>query len=160
MEKNILIQSPVSLQRRRLLLAGSALLLSPSLALAGAQREETLSDDVASIMRQTCYEVLKELNLEDNPKFKLAMELEKIALKDPFFVERKLYPNVDFYSGIVLSALGIPTSMFTVIFALARSVGWISHWHEMIGDPSLKIGRPRQLYTGAPRRDFVPPEQR
>ena len=117
-------------------------------------------DPRASIMRQTCYEVLKELNLEDNPKFKLAMELEKIALKDPFFVERKLYPNVDFYSGIVLSALGIPTSMFTVIFALARSVGWISHWHEMIGDPSLKIGRPRQLYTGAPRRDFVPPEQR
>ena len=117
-------------------------------------------DPRASIMRQTCYEVLKELNLEDNPKFKLAMELEKIALKDPFFVERKLYPNVDFYSGIVLSALGIPTSMFTVIFALARSVGWISHWHEMIGDPSLKIGRPRQLYTGALRRDFVPPEQR
>lgn len=90
-------------------------------------------------MRETCYEVLKELGLEDSPKFKLAMELEQIALKDPFFIERKLYPNVDFYSGIVLSALGIPTEMFTVIFALSRSVGWISHWHEMISDPSLKI---------------------
>ena len=88
------------------------------------------------------------------------MELEQIALKDPFFVERKLYPNVDFYSGIVLSALGIPTEMFTVIFALSRSVGWISHWHEMISDPSLKIGRPRQLYTGAVRRDYVPADKR
>ena len=114
----------------------------------------------ASIMRETCHEVLKELGLEDSPKFKLAMELEQIALKDPFFVERKLYPNVDFYSGIVLSALGIPTEMFTVIFALSRSVGWISHWHEMIGDPSLKIGRPRQLYTGAERRDYVPADKR
>ena len=117
-------------------------------------------DPRASIMRETCYEVLKELGLEDSPKFKLAMELEQIALKDPFFVERKLYPNVDFYSGIVLSALGIPTEMFTVIFALSRSVGWISHWHEMIGDPSLKIGRPRQLYTGAVRRDYVPADKR
>ena len=98
---------------------------------------------------------MKELGLEDSPKFKLAMELEQIALEDPFFVERKLYPNVDFYSGIVLSALGIPTEMFTVIFALSRSVGWISHWHEMISDPSLKIGRPRQLYTGSARRDYV-----
>ena len=88
------------------------------------------------------------------------MELEQIALKDPFFVERKLYPNVDFYSGIVLSALGIPTEMFTVIFALSRSVGWISHWHEMISDPTLKIGRPRQLYTGAERRDYVPVDKR
>jgi citrate (Si)-synthase len=88
------------------------------------------------------------------------MELEQIALKDPFFVERKLYPNVDFYSGIVLSALGIPTEMFTVIFALSRSVGWISHWHEMISDPALKIGRPRQLYTGAERRDYVPVDKR
>ena len=108
-----------------------------------------------SLLWYEVYEVLKELGLEDSPKFKLAMELEQIALKDPFFVERKLYPNVDFYSGIVLSALGIPTEMFTVIFALARSVGWISHWHEMIGDPGLKIGRPRQLYTGSDRRDFV-----
>lgn len=117
-------------------------------------------DPRASIMRETCYEVLKELGLEDSPKFKLAMELEQIALKDPFFVERKLYPNVDFYSGIVLSALGIPTEMFTVIFALSRSVGWISHWHEMISDPTLKIGRPRQLYTGAERRDYVPVDKR
>jgi citrate synthase len=83
------------------------------------------------------------------------MELEKIALSDPYFIERKLYPNVDFYSGIVLSAIGIPVSMFTPIFALARTVGWISHWTEMIADPAMKIGRPRQLYTGAPRRDFI-----
>ena len=117
-------------------------------------------DPRASIMRETCYEVLKELGLENDPKFKLAMELEQIALNDPFFVERKLYPNVDFYSGIVLSALGIPVSMFTVIFALARTVGWISHWHEMIADPNQKIGRPRQLYTGAPRRDYVPVDKR
>ncbi|KPN71655.1 citrate synthase [Neisseria sp. 83E34] len=117
-------------------------------------------DPRASIMRETCYEVLKELGLENDPKFKLAMELEKIALNDPFFIERKLYPNVDFYSGIVLSALGIPVSMFTVIFALARTVGWISHWHEMISDPNQKIGRPRQLYTGSARRDFVPVDKR
>ncbi|MFS6937184.1 citrate synthase [Neisseria animaloris] len=117
-------------------------------------------DPRASIMRETCYEVLNELGLQDDPQFKLAMELEKIALNDPYFVERKLYPNVDFYSGIVLSALGIPVSMFTVIFALARTVGWISHWHEMISDPNQKIGRPRQLYTGSPRRDFVPVEKR
>lgn len=117
-------------------------------------------DPRANIMRETCYEVLKELGLENDPKFKLAMELEKIALNDPFFIERKLYPNVDFYSGIVLSALGIPVSMFTVIFALARTVGWISHWHEMISDPNQKIGRPRQLYTGSPRRDFIPTEKR
>ncbi|MDO4226118.1 citrate synthase [Neisseria sp.] len=117
-------------------------------------------DPRASIMRETCYEVLKELGLEDDPQFKLAMELEQIALNDPYFVERKLYPNVDFYSGIVLSALGIPVSMFTVIFALARTVGWISHWHEMISDPNQKIGRPRQLYTGAARRDFVSVDKR
>ncbi|QMT39587.1 citrate synthase [Neisseria shayeganii] len=117
-------------------------------------------DPRAAIMKQTCDEVLGELGLQDSPKFKLAMELEKIALNDPYFVERKLYPNVDFYSGIVLSALGIPVSMFTVIFALARTVGWISHWHEMIADPNQKIGRPRQLYTGATRRDYVPVDQR
>ncbi|BCL75062.1 citrate synthase [Jeongeupia sp. HS-3] len=112
-------------------------------------------DPRASIMRETCYEVLKELGLENDPKLKLAMALEKIALEDPYFIERKLYPNVDFYSGIVLTALGIPVSMFTVIFALARTVGWISHWNEMIADPGMKIGRPRQLYTGSPRRDYV-----
>ena len=117
-------------------------------------------DPRAKIMKETCDEVLNELGLHDDPKFKLAMELEKIALNDPYFVERKLYPNVDFYSGIVLSALGIPVSMFTVIFALARTVGWISHWHEMIADPLYKIGRPRQLYTGATRRDYVPEAQR
>lgn len=117
-------------------------------------------DPRAKIMKQTCDEVLNELGLHDSPKFKLAMALEKIALEDPYFIERKLYPNVDFYSGIVLSALGIPVSMFTVIFALARTVGWISHWHEMIADPHQKIGRPRQLYTGAGRRDYVPVEKR
>lgn len=117
-------------------------------------------DPRAKIMKQTCDEVLNELGLHNDPKFKLAMELEKIALNDPYFIERKLYPNVDFYSGIVLSALGIPVSMFTVIFALARTVGWISHWHEMIADPHQKIGRPRQLYTGQARRDYVPLDKR
>ncbi|MDO4877971.1 MAG: citrate synthase [Neisseria sp.] len=117
-------------------------------------------DPRAAIMKKTCDEVLRELGLENDPKFKLAMELEKIALNDPYFIEKKLYPNVDFYSGIVLSALGIPVSMFTVIFALARTVGWISHWHEMISDPGQKIGRPRQLYTGSPRRDYVPVDKR
>ncbi|MCV2509677.1 MAG: citrate (Si)-synthase, partial [Neisseriaceae bacterium] len=108
----------------------------------------------------TCDEVLNELGLQDSPLFKLAMELEQIALNDSYFVERKLYPNVDFYSGIVLSALGIPTSMFTVIFALARTVGWVSHWHEMIADPERKIGRPRQLYTGSTKRDYVDLDKR
>lgn len=117
-------------------------------------------DPRASIMRETCYEVLAELGLQDDPKFKLAMALEKIALEDPYFVERKLYPNVDFYSGIVLSAIGIPVSMFTVIFAVARTVGWISHWAEMISDPQQKIGRPRQLYTGKAARDYVKVEKR
>ncbi|GAB3264827.1 type II citrate synthase [Chitinimonas naiadis] len=112
-------------------------------------------DPRAAIMKQTCDEVLNELGLHNDPKLKLAMELERIALEDPYFIERKLYPNVDFYSGIVLSAIGIPVSMFTPIFALARTVGWISHWSEMIADPAMKIGRPRQLYTGAPRRDYV-----
>lgn len=117
-------------------------------------------DPRAAIMKQTCYEVLEELGLQNSPKFKLAMELEKIALNDPYFVERKLYPNVDFYSGIVLSALGIPVTMFTVIFALSRTVGWISHWYEMISDPTQKISRPRQLYTGEARRDFVAVDKR
>ena len=117
-------------------------------------------DPRAAIMKKTCDEVLRELGLENDPKFKLAMELEKIALNDPYFIEKKLYPNVDFYSGIVLSALNIPVSMFTVIFALARTVGWISHWNESLSDPNAKIGRPRQLYTGAARRDFVPVDKR
>ncbi len=113
-------------------------------------------DPRAKLMRETCYEVLNELGLQNDRIFKLAMALEKIALEDDYFVSRKLYPNVDFYSGIVQRALGIPVSMFTCIFALARTVGWIAQWNEMIADPEQKIGRPRQLYTGAAKRD-VPP---
>jgi citrate synthase len=113
-------------------------------------------DPRAKLMRETCHEVLDELKLNDDRLFKLAMELERIALEDPYFVEKKLYPNVDFYSGIVLRALGIPTEMFTAIFAMARSVGWIAQWDEMISDPELKIGRPRQLYQGVPKRDVQP----
>jgi citrate synthase len=105
-------------------------------------------DPRAKLMRETCYEVLNELGLENDPLFKLAMTLEKIALEDEYFVSRKLYPNVDFYSGIVQRALGIPTDMFTCVFALARTVGWIAQWEEMITDPEYKIGRPRQLYVG------------
>ena len=110
-------------------------------------------DPRAKLMRETCHEVLGELGLENDPLFKLAMALEKVALEDDYFVQRKLYPNVDFYSGIVQSALGIPVSLFTGIFALARTVGWIAQWNEMISDPEQKIGRPRQLYIGEPRRD-------
>ncbi len=110
-------------------------------------------DPRATVMRATCHEVLTELNIDD-PLLDVAMELERIALSDPYFIEKKLYPNVDFYSGIVMRAMGIPTSMFTVIFALSRTVGWISHWKEMLGQPGHKIGRPRQLYTGASARDF------
>ena len=117
-------------------------------------------DPRAKLMRETCHEVLDELGLHDDPLFKLAMALEKIALEDEYFVSRKLYPNVDFYSGIVQSALGIPTTLFTAIFALARTVGWIAQWNEMISDPEQKIGRPRQLYIGAPRRDVKPIDQR
>lgn len=117
-------------------------------------------DPRAKIMKKTCDEVLKELGLHDSPLFKLAVALEDIALHDDYFISHKLYPNVDFYSGIVLSALGIPTSMFTVIFALARSVGWISHWYEMVNDKDNKIGRPRQLYTGYTRRDYIPLDKR
>jgi citrate synthase len=117
-------------------------------------------DPRAKIMQQTCYEVLDALGIKDSPLLDLAMELEKIALDDPYFVERKLYPNVDFYSGIILKAMGFPTTMFTPIFALARTVGWISQWMEMIEDPQQRIGRPRQIYTGAVRRDYVPVEQR
>lgn len=117
-------------------------------------------DPRASVMRETCYEVLKELGLENDRLFKLAMELERTALSDPYFIERKLYPNVDFYSGTVLRALGIPINMFTVIFAVARTIGWVSQWNEMIGDSEHKIGRPRQMYKGAARRDFVPVAKR
>ncbi len=117
-------------------------------------------DPRATLMRKVCNAVLKELGLENDRLFKLAMELERIALEDPYFVEKKLYPNVDFYSGIVQKALGIPTSMFTCIFALARTVGWITQWEEMITDPEYKIGRPRQLYTGAARRDVIAIDQR
>jgi citrate synthase len=110
-------------------------------------------DPRAKLMRETCHEVLNELGLHDDPLFKLAMALEKIALEDDYFVQRKLYPNVDFYSGIVQSALGIPVALFTGIFALARTVGWIAQWNEMISDPEQKIGRPRQLFVGSTRRD-------
>jgi citrate synthase len=113
-------------------------------------------DPRAKLMRETCHEVLNELGLHDDRLFKLAMALEKIALEDEYFVSKKLYPNVDFYSGIVQRALGIPTQLFTGIFAMARTVGWIAQWNEMISDPDQKIGRPRQLYTGAKHRD-VPP---
>ena len=113
-------------------------------------------DPRAKLMRETCRDVLNELGLNDDPLFKLALALEKIALEDDYFIEKKLYPNVDFYSGIVQHALGIPTQLFTGIFALARTVGWIAQWNEMISDPEQKIGRPRQLYVGAPRRDVAP----
>ncbi|MBK7025055.1 MAG: citrate (Si)-synthase [Sulfuritalea sp.] len=117
-------------------------------------------DPRAKLMGKVCADVLGELGLENDRLFKLAKELEKIALEDPYFVEKKLYPNVDFYSGIVQKALGIPTSMFTCIFALARTVGWMTQWEEMITDPEYKIGRPRQLYTGAARRDVKALNQR
>ncbi len=113
-------------------------------------------DPRAILMRQTCHEVLNELGLHDDKLFKLAMQLERIALEDEYFIDKKLYPNVDFYSGIVLRALGIPTEMFTAIFAMARTVGWIAQWDEMITDKEQKIGRPRQLYIGAPKREVVP----
>jgi citrate synthase len=112
-------------------------------------------DPRAKVMRESCHEVLQELQLDD-PLLDVAMELERIALSDPYFAEKKLFPNVDFYSGIVLKAIGIPTNMFTCIFALARTVGWISHWHEMMSQPGQKIGRPRQLYTGETERPYTP----
>ncbi len=117
-------------------------------------------DPRATLMRETCHEVLDDLGGKDEPLLELAMELERIALEDDYFVERKLYPNVDFYSGIIFRAIGIPESMFTVIFAVARTVGWVAQWNEMIEDPSQKIGRPRQLYTGPPQREFVALEKR
>lgn len=113
-------------------------------------------DPRARVMQKTCHEVLNELGAKDDPLLAVAMELERIALSDDYFVEKKLYPNIDFYSGITLKAMGFPTTMFTVLFALARTVGWVSQWNEMIEDPSQRIGRPRQLYVGAPERDFVP----
>jgi citrate synthase len=112
-------------------------------------------DPRAKAMEKLCKQVLKEVGAEDNPLLKVAVELEKIALEDEYFVSRRLYPNIDFYSGITLRAMGFPTSMFTVLFAVARTVGWIAQWTEMMEDPSQKIGRPRQIYTGAPARDFV-----
>jgi citrate synthase len=117
-------------------------------------------DPRAKLMRETCYEVLSELGLGDDPLFKLSMALEKIALEDDYFVSRKLYPNVDYYSGIVQKAIGIPVPLFTAVFALARTVGWIAQLNEMIADPEYKIGRPRQLFTGATRRSVVPAAQR
>jgi citrate synthase len=112
-------------------------------------------DPRAKIIREMCHKVLARLGRSDNPLFELALRLEEIALKDDYFVERKLYPNVDFYSGIIYSAIGIPRSMFTVMFAIARTVGWVAHWQEMIADPAMRIGRPRQLYTGPTRRDYT-----
>ncbi len=116
-------------------------------------------DPRATVMQQTVREVFKEMNVTD-PVFDVALQLEELALKDDYFVEKKLFPNVDFYSGVILSAMGFPTSMFTALFALARTVGWVAQWNEMITDPDQKIGRPRQLYTGATQRDFVPVAQR
>ena len=117
-------------------------------------------DPRATVMQKTCHEVLDEIGHGDDPLLKVAMELERIALSDDYFIERKLYPNVDFYSGITLKAMGFPTSMFTVLFAVARTVGWISQWKEMFEDPQRKIGRPRQLYRGALQRTFIPIDQR
>lgn len=118
------------------------------------------TDPRASIMRKTCYEVLDVLGKNDDPLFKLAMKLEKVALSDPYFIDHKLYPNVDFYSGIILRAIGIPDSMFTAIFALARTVGWLAQWQEMITEADLKISRPRQLYTGYAARDYIALDKR
>jgi len=117
-------------------------------------------DPRAKIIQRTCHEVLEELDLKDDKLFKLALKLEKIALEDDYFIKRRLYPNVDFYSGIVYKALGIPTGMFTSLFALARTVGWVAQWNEMIGDPEQKLGRPRQLFEGPAERAFVPMDQR
>ncbi|MET0545537.1 MAG: citrate synthase [Caulobacterales bacterium] len=117
-------------------------------------------DPRAKVMKQTCHEVLGELGVKDDPIFEVALELERIALSDPFFIEKKLYPNIDFYSGITLRAMGFPKDMFTVLFALARTVGWIAQWGEMISDPTQKIGRPRQVYTGATTRSYTPLSKR
>tara|TARA_Y100000589_G_C27105267_1_gene609798 strand:- start:944 stop:1330 length:387 start_codon:yes stop_codon:yes gene_type:complete len=111
-------------------------------------------DPRAKVMQQTCHEVLAELGIKDDPLLEVALELEKIALNDDYFVEKQLYPNIDFYSGITLKAMGFPTTMFTALFALARTVGWVAQWNEMIEDPSQRIGRPRQLYTGYAERAY------
>jgi citrate synthase len=116
-------------------------------------------DPRAKVMQATAAEVLDDLGISD-PVLDTARELEQIALKDDYFVEKKLYPNVDFYSGVILNAIGFPTEMFTALFALARTVGWVAQWNEMIGDPDQKIGRPRQLYVGAAQRDYVPVDKR
>jgi citrate synthase len=117
-------------------------------------------DPRAKVMREQCYAVLEELGMHDNPLLKTALELERIALQDDYFIEKKLYPNIDFYSGITLAALGFPTTMFTALFAVARTVGWVAQWKEMVEDPQQKIGRPRQIYTGAGERNYVPVEKR
>ena len=117
-------------------------------------------DPRATVMRKTCHEVLGQLGVENDPIFEVAIELERIALEDEYFIQRKLYPNVDFYSGIILSAIGIPKNMFTVIFALARTVGWVSQWQEMMGEANQRIGRPRQLYTGVKKRTYLFMDQR
>jgi citrate synthase len=117
-------------------------------------------DPRATIIREMCHKVLGKLGQSDNPLFELALKLEEVALKDDYFISRKLYPNVDFYSGIIYRALGIPREMFTVMFAIARTAGWVAHWSEMISDPEMKIARPRQLYTGPTRRDYVPVKKR
>ena len=117
-------------------------------------------DPRAKVMQETCHEVLKEIGDGDDPLLKVAMELEKIALNDPYFIDRKLYPNVDFYSGLIYRAIGIPTNMFTVMFAIGRLPGWIAHWKEMHDDPGSKIMRPRQIYTGPTENAFVPMSKR
>ncbi|MFO1257193.1 MAG: citrate synthase [Gammaproteobacteria bacterium] len=117
-------------------------------------------DPRANVLRNSCHEVLKALGHSDDPLFEIALKLEDIALKDPYFIEKKLYPNVDFYSGIILRAIGIPISMFTVIFALARTVGWVAHWNEMVSEPNMRINRPRQLYTGPVQRQYIAIDKR
>ena len=117
-------------------------------------------DPRAAIIRESCHQVLDELGGKNNSKFELALALEKIALNDKYFIDRNLYPNVDFYSGIIYQALGLPKEMFTVMFALARIVGWATHWCEMMANPRLRIGRPRQLYLGPKRRNYIPFDQR
>ena len=116
-------------------------------------------DPRATVMQKTVREVFDALKVKD-PVFEVALRLEEMALQDDYFIEKKLFPNVDFYSGVILSAIGFPTTMFTVLFALARTVGWVAQWNEMISDPEQKIGRPRQLYVGATQRDYVPVDQR
>ncbi|HIE54022.1 MAG TPA: citrate (Si)-synthase, partial [Chromatiaceae bacterium] len=117
-------------------------------------------DPRAKIIRKVCHEVLDKLADSNNPLFETALRLEEVATADEYFIERKLYPNVDFYSGIIYRALGIPENMFTVMFAIARTVGWMAHWTEMVSDPQFRIGRPRQIYDGAPKRDYQPLEER